>query len=149
MLFLPAYPIQGSAMRPVTKTSILGIRLGIVVLMAYWLTICLGTHLPSSVGLGIGAVHVSDKTKHLTAFFGLGLMLCYVTTSTHLWRRFLAIGAVGMIYAAVDEATQRFIPGRVPDVMDFVADSVGLIAAIVLYVVARHFFRSTIYPSES
>ena len=31
-----------------------------------------------------------------------------------------------MAYAAIDEITQNFIPGRYPDVLDFAADAAGL-----------------------
>ncbi len=142
---IPAYPIQSSAMRPVTKITIVGIRLGVVALAAYWIVIFFGTHIPASGHESPDLI--SDKVKHYGAFFGLGLMMCYVTTSTRLWRRFLAIAGAGMLYAAVDEVTQYFSPGRVPDFLDFLADSAGLLSAISIYLVARYYFRRVVCPS--
>ena len=112
-LFVPAYPIDSAEMRPVTKITIFGVRLAIVVLSLYWLLIFLGTHLPLSVNI---AGQTNDKVKHFSAFFVLGGLLCYVTNSPRWFLRFTSIGLAGMAYAAIDEWTQRFIPVRVPDV---------------------------------
>ena len=42
-----------------------------------------------------------------------------------------------MLYAGIDEYTQRFVPGRYPDFYDFVADSLGLWSAIAAYILAK------------
>jgi hypothetical protein len=123
-------------MRPVTKITILGVRLGVIALIGYWLLIFLGTHLPTVPGI---AANISDKAKHFVAFFGLGTLMCYITNSRHLVKRFGAIGLIGMLYAAIDETTQHFVAGRQPDVLDFVADSAGLWIAIGLYAFVRIF----------
>ena len=81
---------------------------------------------------------VNDKVKHFSAFFLLGGLLCYVTNSPRWLKRFVIIGVVGMTYAAIDEITQNFIPGRYPDVFDFVADAAGLWTAIAIYVAAKY-----------
>ncbi|MDE0864949.1 MAG: VanZ family protein [Rubripirellula sp.] len=133
----PAYPMEKAELRPVTKITIFGYRLALVVLAVYWLAIFLGTHLPNLgeiVNLRFG---VNDKIKHFTAFFLLGGLLCYVTNSRRWLKRFSLIGMAGMIYAAMDEITQNFIPGRYPDVLDFAADAAGLWAAIALYMAAK------------
>ena len=134
---IPAYPMERSQMRPVTKITIFGFRLAIVVLAVYWFCIFVGTHLPNTgeiVDLRFGA---NDKVKHFCAFFLLGGLLCYVTNSPRWWKRFAIIGLVGMAYAAIDEITQNFIPGRYPDILDFVADAAGLWTAIAVYVGAK------------
>ena len=74
---------------------------------------------------------------HRTAFFLLGGLMCYVTNSSRWIARFGTIGLVGMAYAAIDELTQHLVPGRHPDVMDFLADASGLWAAIAIYVLAK------------
>lgn len=134
----PAYPIQGSTMRPVTKITILGVRLGVLILACYWLTLFVGTHLPAVADF---SPRVNDKAKHFSAFFLLGGLLCYVTTSTRVRSRFLAIAVVGMAYAAIDEMTQALVPGRYADVMDFVADTAGLLSAIALYLLVRYILK--------
>ncbi|MGI9465683.1 MAG: VanZ family protein [Rubripirellula sp.] len=136
----PAYSMERADMRPVTKITIFGVRLAIVVLAAYWLCIFTGTHLPDMgeiVDLRFG---VNDKVKHFSAFFLLGGLLCYVTNSPRWLKRFAIMGLVGMSYAAIDEITQNFIPGRYPDVLDFVADAAGLWTAIAFYVAAKYVY---------
>ena len=126
-------------MQPVTKISVLGVRLAIIVLAFYWLFMFAGTHLEASqleVANRLGP-KVSDKAKHFTAFFLLGTLLCYVTNSTDWMKRFISIGVLGMLYAGIDEYTQRFVPGRYPDFYDFVADSLGLWSAIAAYILAK------------
>ena len=135
-----------SHMRPVTKITILGVRLAVIALAFYWLLIFAGTHLPKVPDI---ATSLNDKVKHFAAFFGLATLLCYVTTSRQLVKRFVAIGIVAMVYAALDEMTQSFIPGRTPDVMDFVADSVGVWSAIACYVVARKVFPALTWPEPA
>lgn len=131
-----AIPNESPSMRPVTKITILGVRLAVIALIAYWLLIFVGTHLPHARDF---APDVGDKSKHFTAFFGLGVLLCYVTNSRHLVLRFAIIAAIGITYAAVDELTQNLVRGRVADVWDFVADVAGLLSAIALYSFARLF----------
>ena len=134
-----AYTIGDPFMQPVTKISVLGVRLAIMVLGLYWLMMFTGTHLAAStleVADSFGP-QVSDKVKHFGAFFVLGTLLCYVTNSDRWLRRFISIGVLGMAYAGIDEYTQRFVPGRYPDVADFVADSLGLWTAIIAYIIAK------------
>ena len=144
--FNPAYPIEDAEMRPITKISVFGVRLAMIVLGFYWLAMFVGTHLPASQHI---TPHVNDKVKHFSAFFGLGAMLCYVTNSPRWFLRFFSIGLLGMVYAALDEFTQGFVPGRVPDVADFVADSIGLWCAIVIYMVGKFVVeRWMVAPSQ-
>ncbi len=133
-----AYSIENLPMRPVTKISLLGIRLAIIALVIYWVAIFAGTHLP--------AVHdfspkINDKVKHFSAFFGLAMLLCYSTTCEWVLKRFAVIFAVGVVYAAFDEITQKFVPGRTSDIMDFAADTAGVSTAIAIYAIARAIHR--------
>ena len=138
----PAYPITGTSMQSITKKTILGIRLAMFALAGYWLVIFLLTHVPSSM---IKPPKISDKLMHFLAFGGLGMLMCYVTTSDRLVRRFSIIAIIGMSYAAIDEYTQGFVRGRSPDVMDFVADTAGILAAIAVY----SFLRAIYYLWKS
>ncbi|KAA1259443.1 VanZ like family protein [Rubripirellula obstinata] len=117
-------------MRPVTRFNVFGIRLAILCLAVYWIAIFTGTHLPSVMDF---SPKMHDKSKHFLAFFGLAILLCYVTNSRNYVKRFGIIAIVCLIYAAVDEITQSLVPGRVPDYQDFIADAFGVAAAIGTY----------------
>lgn len=134
LLLYPAYLNSIAAMRPVTKVRILGFRLGMVILVAYWLAIFAGTHLPEIPQILAGT---SDKIKHFGAFFGLSLLLCYVTNGDQVWRRFGGILLLGATYGAIDELTQGLVPGRTTDLYDWAADVSGMSSGIVVYLALR------------
>jgi VanZ family protein len=118
-------------MRPVTRLNLFGIRLAILVLAIYWISIFTGTHLPEGLDF---SPKIHDKSKHFAAFFGLAMLLCYVTNSSNYFKRFGTIALVCLIYAAVDEISQGMVPGRVADFYDFIADGIGVGLAIGTYV---------------
>ena len=72
MSIIPAYPIQGSTMRPVTKITILGLRLGVVALAVYWAVIFLGTHLPAAVSITPGQ-HIQYQFKVFKTQIAIGI----------------------------------------------------------------------------
>ena len=125
-------------MKPITRLTVLGVRVGVVAVAMYWLMIAVGTHIPAEFDFTAGH---SDKWRHLAAFGGLTTGLLYITSSPRsrraTSRRFLAVGLLVATYAVVDEWTQRFIPGRTPDLMDVVADLAGMALAMVGYLAVR------------
>ncbi len=123
-------------MQSLTKKTILGLRLAFFALAGYWLLIFVLTHLPAK---SLVTPDISDKLMHFLAYGGLGTMLCYSTSSKNVMKRFAMIAGVGILYAAVDEWTQGFVPGRYSDKWDFVADSVGILTAIGAYITVRFF----------
>mgnify|MGYP001824207556 CR=1 FL=1 len=120
--------------RQIVKLSVFGFRLAAVVLCLYWLAIFTGTHLPRLPRL---LPRIDDKAGHFLAYFGLATLMCYSGRSTRWLRRFAAIAATAMVYAAIDEFTQRWIPRRSPDLWDFAADVAGIWTAIACYVAAK------------
>src|SRR6056297_1800682 len=131
---LSAYSIETLSMQPVTKIKLLGYRLAVLALVVYWIAIFTGTHLPSWADY---SPDVNDKTKHFGSFFVLAMLLCYITNSDKLFRRFGTIAAVTLSYAIFDELTQQFVPGRTADVWDVAADAAGIFTAIAVYLVGR------------
>lgn len=80
-----------------------------------------------------------DKLAHLALYLGLGLVL-----GRALWvvrgafDRSLAVALVaGLLFAALDELHQRWIPFREPELADWLADAAGLSLGLALYVWAR------------
>lgn len=83
-----------------------------------------------------------DKLIHFSGFFVLGGLAMLAGWKTSTYRLVLAL--IG--YAALTEILQHFIPGRSFSVLDWVADSMGLvIAALIVSVVLKRisFLRIT------
>jgi VanZ family protein len=111
-------------------------RTALLVLLAYWLLIFVGTHLPSH---SIPALGKGDKAIHFAAFGGLAFLLAWAIPSGRrpLSYNIAIAAAIAFVYAVVDELTQLMVPGRSGDVWDVVADSVGIVLGLVAYLIAR------------
>jgi len=125
-------------MPKLTRITVFGIRLATIVLVIYWIALFTGTHMPSPPRLG---VRVSDKIQHFVAFFGLATLLYWVVPAHRgPLRKVAFVMFVAITYAAVDESTQAFSPNRTVDLNDFFANSAGIVAATLFYLVARAVF---------
>lgn len=90
-----------------------------------------GDYLPSIIVL------TPDKLLHSGAFFGLTILVYRAlnidNNGLSLRRRFFATTLyITLGYGVFDELHQHFIPGRQPDVFDFLADAVGVGLAIIV-----------------
>lgn len=124
-----------------TKTPRLG-RIALAALSCYWLALVIGTHwpLPPEV-LDAGP---SDKTLHLTAYFGLALLVCFnwYLRRPFAWPAWLAIAVGLMVYGVIDELTQ--IPvGRDADVRDWCADCIGVVVGLTVFAAGVTIHRRT------
>lgn len=63
---------------------------------------------------------LNDKMLHLMIYFPLGWLLAL--TGLRWWKVLL----IGALMATLDECYQGLIPGRMPDVMDWLADMAGI-----------------------
>ncbi len=73
-------------------------------------------------------VTLGDKTLHGIEYAGLALLLALAAGAVKPeWRGKAALLALAaaVLYAASDEFHQAFVPGRVADVLDFLADASG------------------------
>lgn len=104
----------------------------LVALALYWLAIFIGTHLPTQRVSGVAMAN--DKLVHAAAYAVLTTLLCIA------WRRVggslglrgrLVIAAVILAYGAIDELSQPYF-GRSCDLMDWIADGVGVTLALVV-----------------
>lgn len=103
-------------------------------LILYWLLILTLTSLP---GTDLPNVHVSDKIEHLLAFGGLGFLLnlsLRIQNKFTIVKKFPALSTVIIVslYAALDELHQIYIPDRSCDILDWTADTVGVIIGVLL-----------------
>lgn len=82
---------------------------------------------------------MSDKTAHLLAYAGLGVLVLRATSGAR-WsgvtgRSALAAWLVAVAYGVSDEIHQRFVPGRASELADLAADATGAALAVVMLLV--------------
>lgn len=119
------------------STTINGIRIASLCLIAYWLVLFTGTHLPR-VRLPQMTGANDDKILHVVAFAGLSFLLAWAipTKITDRFRNVRLAFLAAIFYAAVDELTQ--IPvGRTADWKDLIADLIGAVVGVIAYCIAR------------
>jgi VanZ family protein len=100
------------------------------ILGGYWAFLFFLTHRQP----GEGTLPGWDKVAHFTAYAllaGLFSVTLVAFGKRSLWWQ-LAIFLVVVSYGAADEYLQQFVPGRHPDVRDWLADAAGAAAALVL-----------------
>lgn len=113
------------------------VRYSYIVLGVYWFALFVATHTPLRNDIG-GGVPNADKAAHFVAYAGLAFLL-----SCALYRaqkkaasRTITVLAIAALYAIADEATQVFVPNRVADFWDWVADMIGAGIGIAFFAVA-------------
>lgn len=76
---------------------------------------------------GIRTVPLGDKLAHATLYAVLGTALGYGWAHSPRRITHTLLIALGALYGATDELHQAFVPGRAPDVADWIADVVGVL----------------------
>jgi VanZ family protein len=106
-----------------------------------WLVEMVATHMPAP---SVPHFHVSDKAVHAVAYFLLGglFWLTLWAYGMRRWKRRLYVLVTLAVYAALDELTQELVTGRHAAVGDWLADMVGLVAAVMLAELVATVFRS-------
>lgn len=68
-----------------------------------------------------------DKVLHFMLYFlfGISLIIATITIESNS-RRSILVLVIGIFYALLDEIHQLFVPGRVCDFTDWLADSLGI-----------------------
>jgi len=103
-------------------------------LIVYWIFLLIATSLPTT---DLPSVAINDKLKHFGAFFGLSILLAltlHYQNKFLLFKKYFLVAAliITSLYGFLDEIHQSFIPGRYNEFLDWVADSLGAIAGILL-----------------
>ncbi len=80
-------------------------------------------------------VAFQDKIFHVIAYLALGIALCHSAYDLfdQSVSQILYTLIVGIPFAALDECHQALIPGRLSSVYDFLADTLGVLLAILFY----------------
>lgn len=90
-----------------------------------------------NVALPLEGLSFNDLLFHAAAYFlfGLSLMLAAYPWNTSLnypLRGYLILGTIGALYGLSDEIHQSLVPNRTCTISDFIADSFGVILALVI-----------------
>ena len=124
-------------MIPLSKSKLTAISVSVLII--YWGLLAVLTSLPAS---NLPSVELSDKLIHTGAFFVLGFLMVFTFSIQSRYRLlneragFFMLFA-GLLYAAMDEIHQAYIPGRSADILDFVADGIGLVLGLALFILLK------------
>ncbi len=96
---------------------------------------------------GPSRIPYGDKLGHFLLYGVLGALLAFGRLRSPVPH--LLLLAVGALYGVTDEMHQAFVPGRSPDVADWVADLVGLVTGYALILAVREPNRPANEPEEA
>ena len=88
------------------------------------------------------STYYSDKLGHFVLYLALGGLLARGRWASGIEVRHTVLLAVGWAYAALDEWHQSFVPGRTPDIADWLADVAGVAVGYMIITLARGLGRS-------
>ena len=108
-----------------------------IVLAFYWPVLFVFAHIP--IPQVVRAADVSDKSLHFLGYLVLVYLLWFAVRGDEKvnWRNVGPwwILAIMALYGVLDEWTQNYVAGRTCDVQDFLADVVGTVGGLVLFLV--------------
>jgi VanZ family protein len=88
-----------------------------------------------------------DKGVHCVEYATLAVLLAHALLGTFTRAGALVVfGAAALgttLWGAIDEIHQAFVPGRVSDVYDLMADAIGAVTGAGLYLLLRRARRAT------
>ena len=113
------------------------------ILPCFWAILLLSVSSLPNFSTDSLAISMSDKLWHIFAYLPLGFLLFYAiqekpgpfASAPMRWAMIL-----GLFYAVFDEAHQHFIPGRQLDVLDLLANIVGVVLGIFVFLVQRQIY---------
>ena len=105
----------------------------LIPLIIYWIIILIGTTIPADAFVDV--VELSDKVEHFIAYFGLAVLLGLNLYFQEKWEKIslyyiVATLIICLTYGVLDELHQLFVPNRMAEFWDWVADSLGTITGL-------------------
>ena len=85
----------------------------------------------SRATLGVQLSGNQDKIAHFCAYLVLGLLLTRATAMLSIPAGVAVL--VGWLYGVTDELHQSFVPGRSAELGDWVADALGVVVGVLLF----------------
>ena len=111
-------------------------------LIIHWVSIFILTSLPSN---SVPHFALNDKIKHFTAYFVLSIFLAltlkFQSKFKKIQKEFVKFAVIiSVTYSTFDELHQIFIPGRDAEILDWLANLLGLMLG--LFIVKRFLNKS-------
>jgi VanZ family protein len=105
----------------------------VFILAVYWTLLFIATHLPSVPK--VEAPRHTDKLVHFAGYAGLTFLAAVVYFRRRRWSLPAAVAILGaaMLYGVADELMQIPIPRRSADVLDWICDSLGAAAGLIVF----------------
>ncbi len=94
----------------------------------------------SNISLPNIGINFTDKLAHFTVFGIMGWVLTRGMLLSNIKYPIILSILIGFIFAISDEWHQSFVPGRDSDVLDVLADLIGLIVFANLYKLFIYYF---------
>ena len=112
------------------------IRFWTVAALLYAVAIFIGSAIPGP-DMPQAVLAISDKVLHMSEYAVLGVLLHRAFSLQQWWpviaRRAVVFAIIGAsMYAASDEIHQMFVPGRMADAFDWLADTAGAIIGVLV-----------------
>lgn len=102
-------------------------RFRLPILIVYWVLIAVASHVPREYAVRLG-VKLSGVMLHLSAYFVLTGLFWWNLQPSSNRRRSVLVAVTGLSsYAALDEWTQCFIPGRDSSIWDMLINWGGIL----------------------
>ena len=106
------------------------------ILVVAYLALIFGVSSIPQSPLSHACIRVSDKLAHLAEYAGFGLLLTLASRSTlrrvQRWLLMVIVVLVGAAVGALDETYQMTVPGRASELLDWVADVMGVLIGTCL-----------------
>lgn len=94
------------------------------------------------IQVDLSRVPLRDKGAHFIEYGTLSVLLTHALRTTSPRRSgpaiWLTAALITLVWGAIDEIHQAFVPGRSSDVFDLVADGCGAAVGSLLYLLLRH-----------
>jgi VanZ family protein len=121
-----------------------------VLLIGYWATLLIGTHLPPKTPFLPSEAHNLDKLYHLVAYAllaGLFATTWQLSAGTLNIAHLVWVWIAVVVWAAIDEITQIAF-NRDCSFWDWTADAIGAAIALLAFVWLRKMLSARTAPSE-
>lgn len=108
----------------------------LILLILYWICGFVATHVP--IRQGEVLLPNVDKLAHFVLYGGLALLVAFwLGTGQEPFPTVQKTLLICVIYAMLDEGLQALVPSRNPSLTDWIADVLGSLTGLTIYLAAR------------